>query len=416
MKISCILLTIVCAIFIWAESMAKTIEVCPSCKLASVQAGLLASSDFDTLVIQHGTYREFDLKVLHPLTIIGIDYPTIDGENRGEIITIQSDNVTIDGLHIINVGTSYTIDYAAIRVVKSRNFEIRNVHLERLFFGIYLEKSNWGRIHHNRIHGQATEEYNSGNGIHLWYSHGIEISENDIRGVRDGIYLEFADSAIIEHNYSRDNVRYGLHFMFSNDDLYTENTFERNGAGVAVMFSKRIRMIRNTFRNNWGGASYGLLLKEIYDADIEENIFDNNTIGINVEGSSRINYRTNDFINNGWAIKISGGCYDNHINGNNFIANSFDLAMNETANNNNIERNFWADYSGYDLDRDGFGDVPHRPVKLFNFIVLKTPESVILLRSLLIDIINFSEKVSPILTPKNVLDISPVMKRINHKS
>ncbi len=125
---------------------------------------------------------------------------------------------------------------------------------------------------------------------------------------------------------------------------------------------------------------------------------------------------SNDFINNGWALKIAGGCYDNAITSNNFIANSFDLAMDKASNNNSLKENFWADYSGYDLDRDGTGDVPHRPVKLFNFIVTKTPESVILLRSLFIDLINFSEKVSPIFTPKNVVDESPRMQRISHKS
>ena len=69
-----------------------------------------------------------------PLTIIGKQYPVIDGELKGEIITITSDNVTVDGLFIINVGTSYTSDYAAVRVKKSKNFVIQNLVLEKLFF------------------------------------------------------------------------------------------------------------------------------------------------------------------------------------------------------------------------------------------------------------------------------------------
>ena len=64
------------------------------------------------------------------------------------------------------------------------------------------------------------------------------------------------------------------------------------------------------------------------------------------------------------------------------------------------------------LDKDGIGDVPYRPVKLFSYIVNRTPETIILLRSLFIDIIDFSEKVSPVFTPDNLLDNNPLIKRI----
>ena len=58
-------------------------------------------------------------------------------------------------------------------------------------------------------------------------------------------------------------------------------------------------------------------------------------------------------------------------------------------------------------------DVPYRPVKLFSYIVNNTPETLVLLRSLFVDIINFSEKVSPAFTPDNLLDDRPQMKAIN---
>ena len=85
--------------------------------------------------------NNFNIIIDKPLTILGENFPLIDGQEKGEIITITSDEVIIDGLHIINVGTSYTTDYAAIRVIKAKNFIIRNVKLDRLFFGIYLEKA-----------------------------------------------------------------------------------------------------------------------------------------------------------------------------------------------------------------------------------------------------------------------------------
>jgi nitrous oxidase accessory protein len=405
------LITFLTVIFMANIMYAQNIEVCSSCSVSTLSEAIAQAKDFDTIIVKKGTYKEHDITINKPLTIIGENYPVIDGELKGEIITIISDNVTVDGLFVINVGSSYTEDYAAIRVRKSKNFVIQNVVLENLFFGIYIEKSNYGKIYHNKIIGDAVEEYNSGNGIQLWYSNYIEIEHNFVEHVRDGIYLEFSNNCIIKNNVSEQNLRYGLHFMFSNDDLYQDNTFENNGAGVAVMFSKKIKMINNTFKENWGTASYGMLLKEINDAEIIGNTFQENTIGINIEGSNRIVYKNNNFINNGWAVKVRGACYTNSFLENNFLYNSFDISYNSKVNDNVFDRNFWSNYTGYDLDKDGVGDVPYRPVKLFSYIVNRTPETIILLRSLFIDIIDFSEKVSPVFTPDNLLDNNPLIKK-----
>jgi nitrous oxidase accessory protein len=385
-------------------------EVCGTCPITSIQEGINASNGGDTLWIKKGNYKEYNIIVDKPLTIIGQSFPVIDGEDQGEIIRIVSDSVTVDGLFLINVGTSYTTDFAAIRVVRSKHFVIRNVVLEKLFFGIFLEKSSYGKIYHNKIIGDAVDEYNSGNGIHLWYSHNIEISKNIVQNVRDGIYLEFSDSILVHENISRQNLRYGLHFMFSNNDVYSYNEFENNGAGVAVMFSKHIKMHNNVFKDNWGTASFGLLLKEINDLEIVDNVFNNNTIAISVEGANRVNYLNNEFSSNGYAIRVRGACYANLFKGNSFLSNSFDISYNSKINDNLFEGNYWSNYSGYDLDKDGIGDVPYRPVKLFSYIVNRTPETIVLLRSLFIDIIDFSEKVSPVFTPDDLVDNKPLMK------
>lgn len=395
----------------FAFAKAETITVCISCEIYSLKEAIVVAQAGDTILVKKGTYKEYNIIVDKPLTIKGENYPIIDGEDQGEIIRIVSDHVTIDGLFIINVGTSYTSDHAAIRVVRSEHFLIQNVVLENLFFGIYIEKSNNGKIYHNKVIGDAQDEYNSGNGIQLWYSKNVVVERNIVQKVRDGIYLEFSDNIIINENTSTDNLRYGLHFMFSNDDLYTNNTFENNGAGVAVMFSKRIKMINNTFKKNWGTAAFGLLLKEINDAEIKNNVFEENTVAINIEGSNRVVYSDNDFISNGYAIKVLGACYTNTFERNNFLYNSFDVSYHSKINDNVFQDNYWSGYTGYDLDKDGIGDVPYRPVKLFSYIVNKTPETIILMRSLFMDIIDFSEKVSPAFTPDNLLDMTPHLRR-----
>lgn len=394
---------------------ASVLEVCSSCEIKDISSAIAQSDNCDTIYIHEGNYLVENLIIYKSLSIIGINYPVIHSISGDEIFTILEDHCQVKGLQLRGVTTSYLKERSAIRIKNSKYFEISDNNIHHCFFGIYIEHSDYGLINNNTISGNATDEASSGNAIHAWYSDKLIIQDNILSGHRDGIYLEFVNESRISGNLSHFNKRYGLHFMFSNDDQYFENKFISNGVGVAVMFSRRINMIDNLFANNWGQASYGLLLKEIYDAEIFDNVFSKNTVGIFVEGSNRIKYYRNELIENGWAIKFSGGCESNTISSNNFIHNSHDLVVSSRILDNRIEANYWSQYNAYDLDRDGYGDVPYYPVKLFSYISNEVPETMLLMRSLFVQLINYTEKVSPIFTPKDVFDAKPIMHKISVK-
>jgi nitrous oxidase accessory protein len=238
------------------------------------------------------------------------------------------------------------------------------------------------------------------------------VEDNDVQGHRDGIYFEFVTHSYILGNKSHNNIRYGLHFMFSNNDSYLENIFTENGAGVAVMYSHHVVMQKNTFDHNWGANSYGLLLKEISDAKIIKNHFKENTVGILMESTNRIEVLLNDFNNNGWALRIQASCNENTISCNNFNGNSFDVATNGTMMLNKFYHNYWDKYEGYDMDKNGFGDVPYHPVSMYSMVVEQNPNSVILLRSFMVNLLDKAEKAIPSLTPELLIDDQPFIRRI----
>jgi len=302
-------------------AVSNIITVCDTCTISNIQEAVNIANNGDTIQIASGNYIESSIFVDKQLYIKGVDYPVIDGSNsrEEEVFIIQSDSVTIEGLQIQNVGPSYVKDLAAIRIQRKKHFEIINNKIIGSMFAVYLEYADSGVVKNNEIIGNEVNVLSAGNGIHAWYCNDIEIIGNKVDSQRDGIYFEFVNNSIIIDNICTNNLRYGLHFMFSNYDEYNDNIFENNGAGVAVMFSNNIEMRKNTFINNWGGSSYGLLLKEIYDAEIENNEFIRNSIGIRVEGSTRINYLHNEFLSNGWAIKITGVCTIIKSGLNNFI-------------------------------------------------------------------------------------------------
>ena len=207
-------------------------------------------------------------------------------------------------------------------------------------------------------------------------------------------------------------MRYGLHFMFSNNDAYISNVFENNGAGVAVMFSSHVKMIHNYFEENWGDGAYGLLLKEISDSYIENNRFVKNTVSIFMEGVNRIQLEKNVFESNGWAMKIQASCTDVVVENNNFRYNTFDVGTNGSLVLNTFNSNYWDKYDGYDLDKNKFGDIPYRPISLYAMIIEQNPPAMILFRSMMTSLLDKTEKILPSLTPENLKDEYPLMKAL----
>lgn len=406
MKIKLIILL---ALILACRANAKDFFVSPG---GNIQNSIIQAPPGSRIIIKKGYYKEHGIIIDKPLQIIGENFPEIDAEEQGEIFIVRSDSVYMKCIKLLNSGYSSMKDYAALKIENSRFCKIDSLKLLNNSFGIYLSGSKQCTVINNEITSNAVSESSSGNGVHCWKCDSILVSGNSITGHRDGIYFEFVTNSKVLNNLSEKNIRYGLHFMFSNYDDYENNVFKNNGAGVAVMYTRWIKMINNRFEENWGANAYGLLLKDISDAEITNNVFSRNTSGLYSEGGTRINVFYNTFTGNGWAAKILGNCLDDTVKFNNFSGNTFDIATNSSRNVNLFSENYWDKYNGYDLDKDGIGDVPFRPVSMFSVVVEETPESIFLLRSFVVDLLDIAEKVVPVFIPETLIDEKPRMKEI----
>jgi len=392
--------------------LARTIDAGPSTTIPSLKSAIAIAQPGDTIFLHPGVYREGNILIRKAITILGISYPVIDGEGKYELFTIAANDVTIQGLRLVNTGVASIEDIAAVKGLDVERLKVLYNRFEETFFGIHLSNASHCLVEGNTLVGTsgARTENDVGNGIHMWKSHHMTIRGNTVTGHRDGIYFEFVTRSVVENNASTENLRYGLHFMFSHDDDYLNNVFLNNGSGVAIMYTKGVKMIGNRFEENRGSASYALLLKDIGDSRIEHCQFVKNTVGIYMEGSSRTIIQDNEFRENGWAMKIQASCDNNTLSRNNFMANTFDIATNGSISLNTISGNYWDKYEGYDMDRNGIGDVPFHPVSLYGMIVEKMPTAVMLWRSFLVFLLDRAEKVIPAVTPENLRDDSPAMK------
>ena len=397
-------------------SFAKTITVGKNQLISSLKKGIELANNGDTVLLLKGVYREGNIIINKSIRLIGLEEPVLDGENKYEIITASGERILIKGIRFRNSGYSSMYDYASINLVDARNCIIQNNFIEGAYFGIHAANSSHCIISENTVKGDSARktEQTAGNAIHLWKCNDMIVENNEVQGHRDGIYFEFVTHSYIYQNNSHNNIRYGLHFMFSNNDTYVENQFIRNGAGVAVMYSNHVMMHRNTFQLNWGPNAYGLLLKEISDASIIHNDFDQNTVGILMESTNRIEVQSNDFKKNGWALRISASCDESTLFHNNFTANTFDVATNGTMTLNRFYNNYWDKYEGYDMNKDGLGDIVYHPVSMYSMVIEQNPNSLLLLRSFMVSLLDKAEKAIPSLTPENLIDEQPLMRSIKH--
>lgn len=388
---------------------AKVIEVGSNRPIKSIKQAMMLAKDGDTVMVHKGLYREGTISINKKIVFIGENYPVLDGQKKYEILSVKADGVIVKGFKIIRSGHGSLVEPCGIKVYSNKNVVIENNILDDNFFGIYIQNGKNCIIKNNKIIAYAKGEQEIGNGIHCWKSTNIQVLSNYISGHRDGIYFEFVSNSVVKNNNSVHNSRYGLHFMFSNDDTYISNIFKNNGAGVAVMYSHRVKMYYNQFVENWGDSAYGLLLKEITDSVIIGNRFNNNTSGIHMEGITRTLIQKNIFRANGWGMNIQASCIDNVIKNNNFLGNTFDISTNGSLVMNTFNSNYWDKYEGYDLNKDGLGDVPYHPLSLFAVLTEKNPSAMLLFRSFMITLLDKSEKILPSITPDNFIDKTPLM-------
>lgn len=388
---------------------ATTFVVNKTGPIATITAAILAAKSGDTILVSKGIYRE-RITIAKPLVLRGKDRPVIDGVRQGTVVRVKSDNVTIDNFQIINSDRSSLREYCGIHVENAKHVTLENNRLRSNQFSIMLQNCTDINILNNDVESDIYAMQVMGNAIHCWKCERLCIQGNKVGHNRDGIYLEFVYNSDISRNYVSGCERYGLHFMFSHYNKYHHNHFVGSKAGVAVMYTHDVEMYDNIFEESRGGASYGLLLKEIQRGYIHHNNFKNNTVGILMDGGVELNVRHNLFHQNGWGMRVVASSTNDTITRNNFIGNTFDVSTNGSFNSNDFDHNYWDKNEGYDLNKDGISDVPYHMLSLFSTLTERNQTLLLFFRSFLMTLMEQSEKLLPSITPDNYVDHTPSIK------
>lgn len=385
---------------------------------ATISAALEAAQEGDTILVYPGQYKEkleIDKSII--LKSVKKHQAVIIGNNQKHVITIKSPNVVIQGFKIKESGEDFLKNDAGILVDKANHAEILDNHFTDVLFGIYLDSSDQHVIKNNQIEGLKGKRLSErGNGIHFYNTKNNEVDRNKIENVRDGMYFDHADETIVTNNQIS-HVRYGLHYMWSNHNTFRNNYFSENVSGAAIMFSKFINLDHNVFMNNRGHRAFGIFFQTAEESVVKNNLFINNSIGIYSDLSRGNTIRNNTMMQNDIGMEMLGSNWDNKIYQNDFIENLQQVSVNELNIQDQWSKdnkgNYWSDYAGIDMWKDGVGDKEYHSGSSFDYLMYKYPHFRLFIESPTAKMLQMVDQMFPVLERAEIVDPYPLMKREN---
>jgi nitrous oxidase accessory protein len=381
----------------------------PAAQTSPLQARIDAAAPGATVAVEAGEYVG-DLVVDRPLTLVGRGRPRLVGSGRGSVVRVRAADVTLDGLDIDGrAAGDLGRDTAGIHVAAPR-VTVRGCNVRNAIFGVYLREAHGAVVTGCQVHGiPGRDAGEKGSGIHAWNTEGFRFEGNEIVDVRDGFYIQSSSHGLVKDNVARD-LRYGLHYMFSDDNTFEGNTFANGAAGTALMYSRRIVFRRNRFLHNRGFASVGLLLKACDDVLAEDNLIADNARGIFVEGSYRNVFRRNVVAESDTGIVLYDSAGQNRFETNSFVSNLTPLTLVGKRTDTVFAGNYWSDNDEPDLDGDGRSDRPYRLTSVFDHFRGNLTAADLFSRGFAATAVAAAERTFPVLQPVAVADEAPLAR------
>jgi len=404
-----VLISIIVSVLFCLQAQAAEHEVMPG---QSISEAIDRAKAGDTVVVARGVYPEH-LVITKPLHLKGLNRPTLDGGNMGDVVRIKSPDVTIEGFIISNSGADLTAQNAGIYLEPGSDRAIvHNNTINYTLFGLWIEKVKDIQVIANNITGKRDlASAQRGNGIQLYNSRGAKIINNHVSFTRDGIYVDVSDHALFQGNRLH-HLRYGSHYMNSNFNVWENNDSYLNRGGLALM------EVRNqTVRNNraWGNSDHGIMLRTIVDSVVEHNVVAGNGRGFFIYDAEYNTLHNNLIIANRVGVHLWAGSIHNDVEGNDLINNSEQIKYVASKDEYwGVKMgNYWSNYVGWDSDGNGVGDVPYEANDLVDHLTWKYPAAKLLLNSPAVQTLRLVSRQFPLLRATSIVDQHPRMTPFN---
>ena len=352
-----------------ARQQPHTLVVSPSGPFTTVQAALNVAEDGDTIQVQAGVYPG-PVVVEKEVRLEGIGWPVIDGGGRGTVVTLAASGIVFQGFVVRGSGVEPDRDHAGITLI-APDITVADNRLEDVLFGIFVAQADRALIRGNQI--SSKEQYElarKGDGIRLWYSQGVTVEGNIVRQARDVVMWYSSDVTVVDNLI--EGGRYGIHLMYCDHAVIEGNRLLDNSVGIYTMYSRQVMLRQNDLRGQRGPSGYALGFKDADAITAQENLLVDNGAGVYIDGTPFTPSSYARFEKNILAFNDVGVIVITAVHGTNFEENTFWENVEQVAlqgggkpGENRWQGNFWSDYTGFDADQDGHGEIPYRSERFF---------------------------------------------------
>jgi len=297
---------------------------------------------------------------------------------------------------------------AAVHVVAD-DVRVEGVRVQNAVFGLLIEKSNRAMILNNVIQGPDEGPLGlRGDGIRLWETRDSEVRDNQVIGCRDMVVWYSSNNRLIRNTVVRS--RYGTHFMYSHDNRVEGNRYLDNVVGIFIMYSRNLTLRDNLLARSSGPGGMGLGIKESGNLTVSDNAFIANTKGVYMDTAPLEPDDFNKFENNAFfhsevAVLMHSSAKRNAFLGNQFVSNHSQLQVEGGGNALAVDwkGNSFDDYAGYDMDRDGFGDIPYELRRLSSQLESTYPQLQFFRGAITLTLLDAISSLFPMVEPETTL-------------
>ena len=386
----------------------------PSPARASLREQIAHAADGATIRVS-GIHNE-RLEITTRVRIVGEPGAVIDGGGSGTVVRITASGVSIEGVEIRGSGSVYSNEDAAVRIERASGVTLRDVRISDALFGVFAAQADKCDFEGLRIEGKDVPADRRGDGIRLWYSSGCVLRRNLIERSRD-LVVWYSNGTLAEDNVVR-RSRYGLHYMYSDHNVFRRNRFEDDEVGAAIMYSKDITLEDNAFSFSNGPSADGLLVKDADDVFVRGNRFVQNSIALFFDNApqgrgARVEVSGNLIGQNDVGVALQPSSRGIEFRGNSFAGNRVQVQVQGggSAVANSWSGNYWSDALVYDRDGDGVSELPFSLESTYEALADRHPELRFFATSPAAEAIDLAARLFPVFRPRPLLtDAHPLAK------
>ena len=359
------------------------------------------------LCLEPGTHRG-PITLSKRVTLWGAREAVILSTGEGTTIEIEADGSELLGLTVDGSGGRFDTLDAAVHVVAD-DVRVETVLVRNAAFGLLVEKANRAAIVNNVVLGPDEGPLGlRGDGIRLWETRDSKVLGNRVIGCRDMVIWYSSNNRLLDNTVVRS--RYGTHFMYSHDNVVERNRFVDNVVGIFIMYSRNLSLRENLLARSSGPGGMGLGIKESGNLTVADNAFIANTKGVYMDTTPLEPADFNTFENNAFfhsevAILMHSSEKRNEFVGNTFVSNHSQLQVEGGGNALGVDwnGNSFDDYAGYDMDRDGFGDIPYELRRLSSQLESTYPQLQFFRGGITLELLDAISSLFPMMEPETTL-------------